>query len=179
MFTIGAKFRQVVFPQPRRVLHRLEAKVGLGQSPKAGPFVALMHKLEAGGRKHVQSSSRVSAVNQETSPPLGQPFVIESRNGIEPTSAFGESLWPQGGERLIPFDHYLGMKRYCLRLDGSKALGRGKRVSTLHQPKSSSQRSRAIVVRLRQRFQCRACFAASSEPGAPLKQPSVPFASLR
>ena len=152
MFSIGAKFRQVVFSQPRRVVRRVEAEIGFGLSPQASPFVALMHELEAGDRKQVEGSLRFSAINQETCPPLGQPFVIESRNGLEPMSAFGESFWPQEGESLIPFDHYLRVKRYGLRLDFSKALGRSKRVSTVHQLKSSGQHSRAIVMRLRERF---------------------------
>ena len=97
-----------------------------------------MHQLEAGVFKHVESSLRISAVNQEARSPLGQPFVIKSRNGIEPTSTLGESFRPQRGESLIPLDHYLGVKRDRLRLDCPKAIHGGMYVPSVRQPKPSS-----------------------------------------
>src|SRR6266850_7464828 len=114
MFTIGPKFRQIVFAQPRRVGDGLQAKTGFSLSPQARPFIALMDQLEARVSKQVQSSLPFSAVNQETRSPLGQPFVIESRDGIEPTSALRDCFWPQRGESFIPLDHDLRMKRDCL-----------------------------------------------------------------
>ena len=125
MFSIRSEFRQIVFPQPQRVVNGLQAKIGFGLSPQACPFVALMYQLEAGVSKHIESSLRISAVDQETCSPLGQPFVIESRNGIEPTPTLGEGLWPQRGKRHIPLDHHLGVKRDCLQLDCPKALHSG------------------------------------------------------
>ena len=110
MLTIGSKFRQIVFSQPRRVFHRLEAKIGFSLSPQASPFVALMHQLEVGVSEHVESSLRISGVDEETRSPFGQPFVIESRNGVEPTRALPEGFRPQRSESFIPFDHYLGVK---------------------------------------------------------------------
>jgi len=110
MLTIGSKFRQIVFSQPRRVVHRLEAKIGFSLSPQASPFVALMHQLEVGVSEHVESSLRISGVDEETRSPFGQPFVIESRDGIEPTPTLGEGFRPQRSESFIPFDHYLGVK---------------------------------------------------------------------
>ena len=110
VLTIGSKFRQIVFSQPRRVVHRLEAKIGFSLSPQASPFVALMHQLEAGVSEHVESSLRISGVDEETRSPFGQPFVIESRDGIEPTPALPEGFLPQRSESFIPFDPYLGVK---------------------------------------------------------------------
>jgi hypothetical protein len=169
MFTIGPEFRQIVFPQPKRAVNGLQAKIGFGLSPQASPFIPLMYHLEAGISEQRESSLRISAVDQESRSPLGQPFVIKSRNGIEPTPTLGEGLRAQRGKRNIPLDHHLGVKRNCLQLDCSKAIYGGMYVPSVRQPKASGQRPCTIVTRLRQRLQRRACFAASSKPGTELE----------
>jgi len=138
MFSIRSKFRQIVFPQPQRVVNGLQAKIGLGLSPQACPFISLMHQLEAGVSEHIESSLRISAVDQESCSPLGQPFVIKGRNGIEPTPTLGKGLWPQRGKSHITLDHHLGVKRDCLQLDCPKALHGGMYVPSVRQPKASS-----------------------------------------
>ena len=132
------EFRQIVFTQPRRAVDGLQAKIGFGLSPQACPFISLMYQLEAGVSEHIESRLRISAVDQESRSPLGKPFVIKCRNGIEPTPTLGKGFWPQRGKSRIPLDHYLGVKRDRLQLDCPKALHSGKYVPSVRQPKPSS-----------------------------------------
>jgi hypothetical protein len=72
-----------------------------------------MYQLEAGASKQVESGLRVPTVNQPVRAPFGQPFVIESRDRVEPAPALIEGFAPERSERLIALNHDLGMKRDC------------------------------------------------------------------
>src|SRR5262249_43164910 len=106
---------------------------------------------------------------QPTRAPLGQPFVIESRDGLEPAPALVERLLPQRGQGPISLNHYLGMKCDCFRLYCSQAL-RGKAcVLLMHQPKPSRQSPCAVVAGLRENFECEVCLAPRCKPSAVLE----------
>jgi hypothetical protein len=70
-----------------------------------------MHHLETGRPEKKGSGLQIARINQEARAALGQPFVIKSRDRLQPAPALIESLLADCSESLIPLDHNLGMQR--------------------------------------------------------------------